>query len=422
MKTLTKTTLAIGIFCLFAFAQTEKPKAAVYIKGNPEGRDALRMAVNTFLIKSQKYQMIAVDAIDVVAEEQNRQRGGSVSNEDIAQLGKDAGAQYVCVVEKSESDGVSYVSTSMVSVQSKIAELSDMSELPRGVKIINLIEKQIHSMLGISPEPPTPPKAEPPPIPIKQTAQINEKPKAAVYIKGNPEGRDALRMAVNTFLIKSQKYQMIAVDAIDLVAQEQQRQASGNVSNEDIAQLGRDAGAQYVCVVEKSESDGISYVSTSMVSVQSKIAELSEMSELPKGEKIINLIEKQINSMLGIRTPEPTPSYSISSYLNSQNENYNAPASIDNGLGKSKAESEKSIWPSIALSIAGAGLVYTGVYFKKKSDKYYNEYYSLDKVNEEEYDDAWAKVKNSGKYSGWGFGLGGLFLTIGIFSLINGGF
>jgi hypothetical protein len=159
MKTISKITLAIGILCLFAFAQTEKPKAAVYIKGNPEGRDALRMAVNTFLIKSQKYQMIAVDAIDVVAKEQNRQRGGSVSNEDIALLGRDAGAQYVCVVERSESDGISYVSTSMVSVQSKIAELSEMSELPRGERIIDLIERQINTMLGIY----TPPEPEPEP-------------------------------------------------------------------------------------------------------------------------------------------------------------------------------------------------------------------------------------------------------------------
>jgi len=129
----------------------------VYIKGNPEGRDALRMAVNTFLIKSQKYQMIAVDAIDVVAKEQNRQRGGSVSNEDIAMLGRDAGAQYVCVVERSELDGTSYVSTSIVSVQSKIAELSEMSELPRGERIISLIERQINTMLGIY----TPPEPEP---------------------------------------------------------------------------------------------------------------------------------------------------------------------------------------------------------------------------------------------------------------------
>jgi len=148
MRTITKITLAIGIFCLFAFAQT-KPKAAVYIMGNPEGRDALKMAVNNFLIKSQKYQMIAVDAIDVVAKEQKRQKSGSVSDGDIALLGKDAGAEYVCVVERTEFDGISYVATRMVSVQSKVAELADMTELPRGGKIIELIEWQIGSMLGM---------------------------------------------------------------------------------------------------------------------------------------------------------------------------------------------------------------------------------------------------------------------------------
>jgi len=166
MKTIAKITLAIGILCLFAFAQTEKPKAAVYIKGNPEGRDALRMAVNTFLIKSQRYQMIAVDAIDLLAQEQNRQMGGSVSNEDIAQLGRDAGAQYVCVVERSESDGISYVSTSMVNVQSKIADRSEMSELPRGERIIDLIEWQINSMLGINTPKPVPTAPEPVAAPV----------------------------------------------------------------------------------------------------------------------------------------------------------------------------------------------------------------------------------------------------------------
>jgi len=148
MKTIAKITIAIGILCLFAFAQT-KPKAAVYIIGNPEGRDALKMAVNNFLIKSQKYQMIAVDAIDVVAKEQKRQRSGSVTDSDIALLGRDAGAEYVCVVERTELDGISYVATRMVSVQSKVAELADMTELPRGGKMIELIEWQIGSMLGM---------------------------------------------------------------------------------------------------------------------------------------------------------------------------------------------------------------------------------------------------------------------------------
>ncbi|MDR2592931.1 MAG: hypothetical protein LBC59_09040 [Chitinispirillales bacterium] len=149
VKTLVKSTLALSVICAAAFAQP-KPKAAVYIMGNPEGRDAIRSAVNTFLIKSGKYQMIAVDAIDFVAQEQKRQMSGSVSDGDIAALGRDAGAEYVCVVQRSELDGTSYVAMRMVSVQSKVAEFADMVELPRGTKVISVIERQINTMLGIS--------------------------------------------------------------------------------------------------------------------------------------------------------------------------------------------------------------------------------------------------------------------------------
>jgi len=143
-----KSAVALCVLFAVAFAQP-KPKAAVYIMGNPEGRNVLRAAVNTFLVKSGKYQMIAVDAIDVVAQEQKRQMSGAVSDRDIAALGRDAGAEYVCVVERSELDGFSYVTTRMVNVQSKVAELADMVELPIGGKIIDLIQWQIGSMLGM---------------------------------------------------------------------------------------------------------------------------------------------------------------------------------------------------------------------------------------------------------------------------------
>jgi len=127
-----------------------KPKAAVYIMGNPAGRDALRMAVNTFLVKSGKYQMVAVDAIDVIAKEHNRQMSGDVSDEEIARLGHDAGAQYVCVVERTELDGYSYVATRMISVESKVAEFADIVKMPPGGDVIEFIQWQIGSMLGMA--------------------------------------------------------------------------------------------------------------------------------------------------------------------------------------------------------------------------------------------------------------------------------
>jgi len=45
VKTLIKSALALSLICAAAFAQP-KPKAAVYIMGNPEGRNVLRAAVN----------------------------------------------------------------------------------------------------------------------------------------------------------------------------------------------------------------------------------------------------------------------------------------------------------------------------------------------------------------------------------------
>jgi hypothetical protein len=152
VKTLAQSTVALCVLFAVAFAQPQpqpRPKAAVYIMGSPEGRDVLRSAVNTVLIKSGKYQMIAVDAIDVVAQEQRRQMSGSVSDGDIAKLGRDAGAEYVCVVQRSELDGVSYVAIRMVSVQSKVAELAEMVKLPPGGDIIELTQWQIGSMLGM---------------------------------------------------------------------------------------------------------------------------------------------------------------------------------------------------------------------------------------------------------------------------------
>jgi predicted peptidase len=134
--------------------KTAKPSAAVYIKGAAENREALRAAVYNYLVKSGRYRMIAVDAIDnVLLKEENRQQNGSVSvsEEQIAKAGKKARAEYVCVVAQVESDGVSYVTTSMVNVETGVAAdgQSEMQELKPGAKILDVVRNQINEMLGI---------------------------------------------------------------------------------------------------------------------------------------------------------------------------------------------------------------------------------------------------------------------------------
>ena len=151
MNIIIKTTLTFCVLCCIAFAQpTGLPRAAVYIMGNPPDRDVLRMLVNNFLVQSGRYEMIDVDAIDVIAREHIRQMSGSVSDAEIAQLGNDAGAQFVCVVEQIRHGGATMISTRMVDVQRKTVApgLSEVSELRSGERIIDVIQKQIGSMLA----------------------------------------------------------------------------------------------------------------------------------------------------------------------------------------------------------------------------------------------------------------------------------
>jgi hypothetical protein len=187
LRSIVKVTLALSIlFCGLALAQEEKPRAAVYIMGNPEGRDFLRSSVNSFLIRSGKYLMIAVDALDAVAQEHQRQMSGAVSDADVARMGLDAGAQYVCVVERTELDGISYVATRMVNVETKVADLaSEIEELPRGRNIIDVVKRQINVMLDTTSPPPQKP-AEPAPEPASAPPEPEPAPPALAQEPATP--------------------------------------------------------------------------------------------------------------------------------------------------------------------------------------------------------------------------------------------
>jgi len=126
----------------------------------------------------------------------------------------------------------------------------------------------------------------------------NRKPTAAVYIKGNPDGRDFIKKAVYNYLIKTGKYTVINIDAIDIALKELQRQ--DNIATVQIAKYGKDAGAEWVCVVEITEYKGDTYVNTSMVDTETKEAPYSEMQPLPRGKDILDFVKQLIGGMLAM--------------------------------------------------------------------------------------------------------------------------
>ena len=97
--------MAIAMPCQ---AQNQKLKLAVYATGDIDAK-LKKIAQNnasTELVNCGRYQMIerSAEFLKYVSEEQNYQRSGAVDEGQIAELGKQYGAQCVCVVDITHID------------------------------------------------------------------------------------------------------------------------------------------------------------------------------------------------------------------------------------------------------------------------------------------------------------------------------
>jgi uncharacterized protein (TIGR02145 family) len=124
-----------------------KPTVAVYIDGgDPTDRDFIVDAIETYLTKNEKYDVIKLDAIKAIFKEHIRQ--GGVDTKEVAKYGENAGAEWVCYVKITERDRTTYISTSMVDVETKITKAAQKEELPRDVKLLDFIRQLIGLMLA----------------------------------------------------------------------------------------------------------------------------------------------------------------------------------------------------------------------------------------------------------------------------------
>jgi hypothetical protein len=124
-----------------------KPTVAVYIEGgDPDDRDFIVDAVETFLTKTGRYDVIKLDAIKAILKEHIRQ--GGVDTREVAKYGENAGAEWVCYVKITERNRTTYISTSMVDVETKISKYAQKEELPRDVKLLDFIKQLIRLMLS----------------------------------------------------------------------------------------------------------------------------------------------------------------------------------------------------------------------------------------------------------------------------------
>jgi len=138
-------------------------------------------------------------------------------------------------------------------------------------------------------------------------AGAGELPKIAVYVMGgkSADENNVLGAFMLEALIKSGKYAAIerTDDFVAQIDREQAKQRSGAVDDSEIRRVGKQAGVQFVCVVNLSHAFGSSLISARIIDVETAmvIATNSMESEEMSLREIRAIAGGVVGSMLGMR-------------------------------------------------------------------------------------------------------------------------
>jgi hypothetical protein len=164
-------------FCVSAFAQdvAEKPKIAVYVTGQDAGANkALAVRLLEAFVTSDRYAAIErSDAfVAQIDKEMATQHSGAVDDEQIRELGKQAGAQFVCVADITQALGTYQISARIIHVEtaSVVAIGVHDSRLKIMDDLVAAANSIVGKMFGEEVEPKKPQKETPPPKPQKEKA------------------------------------------------------------------------------------------------------------------------------------------------------------------------------------------------------------------------------------------------------------
>jgi len=121
MQCVMRIALVLLVFCCLSFAQQEKPRIAVYVTGgkNASENNALAARIMDAFINSGRYRTIerADVFLNMVAIEHTTQRSGAIDDSQIVSLGRQAGAQFVCIAEIQPVFGAYQIVARIVNVE-----------------------------------------------------------------------------------------------------------------------------------------------------------------------------------------------------------------------------------------------------------------------------------------------------------------
>ena len=251
--------LLFSVVSLAAMAQSKR--VAVYVIGEDAGiNKVLGSKLVSAIARSNEYSAIERTAafLNELSKEQDYQRTGAVDDNDLSRLGKQFGAQYVCVATVSDAFDEKYLSARLIDVETAQVERTASSNgtIQSLEDIVTAADAMANELLS-----------------SLNNGRKSDSKKVAVYVVKSEAAQNIDRVLGDKLVAgftNSGRY--IAIERtnsfLSQLNKEQKYQRTGAVDDDDISRLGKQFGVQYVCVADVSDVLGEKFVSARLVDVE----------------------------------------------------------------------------------------------------------------------------------------------------------
>lgn len=289
--------LLLSILSITAFAQ--KKKVAVYVIGkDADWNSAVENHLTDSITHSGKYENIERTAafLEELSKEHKYQSTGVVDDKELSKIGKQHGVDYVCVASIFDVwDSEKYISARMIDVESAEVVVSSSSNgtIANSSQFSAALKTLSKGLLSS----------------FEQSKASNAK-KVAVYVSrtGNKDVDIILADQLVTGFALSGRYFAIerTKGFLNKLGEEQNYQHTGVVDDNELSRLGKQFGADYVCVIKTSQLFGDYFISARLIDVETASVVNSHNIEgayLSNSYSVLS-VAKEIASKLSGRTAE----------------------------------------------------------------------------------------------------------------------
>lgn len=252
--------LNLSVLLICSVIVCAQNKLAVYVMGTDPINSVLADGVLNGIAKSGKFVTIERSAtfLEKLAKEQALQQSGFVDDDEISRIGKQFGAQFICVVGVTNIWSEKYLIARIINTENaEIISSSSAHGIIQSSQQLNTVMNVLIAGLLNN---------------LNQDKRSNAK-KVAVYLTRT--GNRDVDIILGDQLVSSfsQSNQYYAIERTNFFLAQINKEHdyqynSGAIDDDELTKLGRYSGVDYVCVAKTSSLFGDYYISARLINVE----------------------------------------------------------------------------------------------------------------------------------------------------------